>query len=341
MLQVIADEARARERLSELMRDFTLPEGHRIVETFLERVEVGELALYMTGLVAEGAGTVTGSAAGMGGFPIDRAYFELLERLCIVLARDATGPLGVRSAQGARRRPRAATTVFPVDRDPDRVRASVSNGVALHESWPQACEAALDEMVERDRVLRSFAGEFAPRSVVHPTLAAGDALDAHYDVRAYAMDPPGVELERNAAGVFLFPRVVHAPLCYGFGAARAPDAALASAEREALQRLAFLWGEELPHRPPDPTPTPDFHQDFYLYPPHREHLERWLSGARTAGPHSTATRPFDGQAVTFADLTHAALRGRLVVVRALSRTARALRFGATVRSLHTPPHPVA
>ena len=37
------------------------------------------------------------------------------------------------------------------------------------------------------------------------------------------------------------------------------EAAANHARREALQRLAFLWGEPLPATAPEPEPAPDYH----------------------------------------------------------------------------------
>jgi hypothetical protein len=141
--------------------------------------------------------------------------------------------------------------------------------------------------------------------------------------------------------LFLLPKQPRAPLVYGFGAARDIEAALAGARREALQRLAFLWGEELPSEPPALAPTPDYHQEYYLHPPHHAVLRDWLSGKlRRAGKR--APKPLlDTQPVSFVDLRPAGLRRELAIAKAVSPRACLLRFGAVSKRQLTPPHPIA
>ncbi|HKU38412.1 MAG TPA: YcaO-like family protein, partial [Polyangiales bacterium] len=203
-----SDDTTAQRRLSELQAQYGLPEGCELRETFFQRTTVSQLELCMVGLVADAGGgtTVTGAAADEHGFPVDRAYFELVERLSVFLARRSSQPLVVRDCRGARKAERPVTRVFPVDPRPEQLRTSLSNGVALHASWPAACEAALCELIERDRVLRSFAGEFAPLQLpaVDPTLARN--LAAEYAVEAYTFGPSRRKLLHLVAGLFLLPK---------------------------------------------------------------------------------------------------------------------------------------
>jgi hypothetical protein len=345
MLETVQTEDGAQARLAELQRRYPLPAAASSVsELFVQRVVIGTLELFMAGLVAnaDGGASVTGAAADQLGFPIDRAYFELLERMSIFCARAAAVPLAVRDRAGKPQGERSLGGVFPRDARPDVLRSSLSNGVALHGSWSTACEAALCELVERDRLLRSFAGEVVPKrlSSAEPRLAS--ALQPHYELEAYTFDPRRTGLRHRTAGVFFQPREAVAPLVFGFAAAHDLDAALAGATREALQRLAFLWGEALPEAPPPAAPTPDFHQEFYLYPPHRTVLRAWLAGRRRK--HAELPRcGFDGERTSFVDLTPPALRASgLVVAKASSPKAQALRFGGpSGRALRSRPHPIA
>jgi hypothetical protein len=354
MVELSVDETAARRRLKELRASFGLPAPCAMQDVFLQRVQVGSLELWMVGLIATAPEntTVTGAAASESGFPVDRAYFELLERASLLLARASRASLRVRDRAGALIGSRSASAVFPADKQPEFVRASLSNGVALHSTWAQACDAAHAELVERDRVLRSFAGEYAPRALpdVEPTLAR--ALEDLDEVRAYAFGPSRVKLRHVANGLFLFPRALTAPLVYGFGAAANPADALASAKREALQRLAFLWGEELPAAPPNAAPVPDYHQEFYLYPVHHAILREWLAGKprRRRGKQTkrlqlTTTKDvFDSLDVAqFVDLTPIELAPKLHVAKAISRRARRLRFGVSRAAGRRgePPHPIA
>jgi hypothetical protein len=344
MLEVAIDQSSALRVLEELQHDYPLPVGCRLDERYLERVRIGELELFTVGLLAssDAVASVTGAAADLGGFPVDRAYFELLERLSMLLARAGVERLELRDPAGKRRGSRAPSQVFVPDRAPDQVRASLSNGVALHRTWADACAAAVCELVERDRVLRSFEGEVAPVRLRDHDPALERALAEHYAVEAYGFDPPAVPLCYHAAGLFLFPRAPHDPIAYGFAAALSGEAALESATREALQRLAFLYGEEIPMRAPTPAPTADYHQEHYLYPPEHERLREWLTARRPVSPAGSVSF-FDGDGVRFADLTPGSLRERVAVARASSRDARILRFGLSARdvSRHTPPHPIA
>jgi hypothetical protein len=340
MQEMALDARAARRRLAALQRKFALPRGCALSDTLLQRVTLGGLELYMVGLVGSvpGGSGVVGAAADRLGFPVERAFFELIERVSLWVARTADKPLRVRDQAGAVVQKVAAVNVFPSDAAPTRIRASLSNGVALQRSWSAACDAARCELVERDRVLRSFRGEFAPVALRMPDRELARALRKLYDIEAYAFAPGVKRVKHSVAGLFLFPRKPSSPLAYGFGAALDPEAAVARATSEALQRLAFLWDEALPSEPPPAAPTPDYHQEYYLYPPHHAQLRHWLDG-RGRAPRRSAARAFDGEAVWFADLTPPALRAELCVVRASSPRARTLLFGRAPRS-KTPVHPV-
>jgi len=327
----IDGEAAARERTLALTRRHPLPPGWSLEETFLQEITVGELRLCMAGLVAgDGASQALGSAAESDSYPVERAYFELLERVSIQEARRAQ-QLALRDRTGGLLEQRSAARVFAAEPAPERLRLALSNGVALQSSWQAACSTAVRELVERDRVLRSFAGELP----VRPLPAEPCALAPEYRSAAYALGEPGPQLGLHVVTVVLSPRTPENPLVYGFGAAESLREARARAEREARQRLAFLWGEALPTHAPEPAPTPDFHQEHFLYPPHHAQLFAWLEGKLP--PASRRTRPFDGDRLSFVDLTPVALHSTgLCVVKASSPHARKLRFGCT----RGRPHPV-
>jgi hypothetical protein len=343
MLEVAPDKSAANRRLAKLKRLYPLPQGCALRDVFMQRVIVGKLELFMVGLIADApaAASVTGSAADSQGFPVDRAFFELVERLSIFLARSRAGELQVRDSQSASKGKRPVTRVFPADATPNAIRTSLSNGVALHESWPKACAAALCELVERDRVLRSFRGEFAPRPVAATDRKLTRALSSQYEIAAYEFGPRR-KTQHTAAGLFLFPRKLTDPLAFGFAAALNAEAALARATAEALQRLAFLWGEEIPTSAPMPAPSPDYHQEHYLFPPHQQLLRAWLAGHwPKRRPRARASTAFDGEHASFVDLTPRELQHALSVAKAASPRARVLRFGASRPQPRTPPHPLA
>lgn len=338
MPSLFSEEPLARQRLEELCTQCPLPGGYSLAETFFERARVAKLELWMTGLVAKGAADdiVTGSAAQAEGFPVDRAYFELIERASLLLARKQQR-LNERAYDYERLGTLDVAQVFPPDADPSVRRRSLSNGVALHRSWQAACDAALNELLERDAVLSSFFGQHAPQRVDAAGGTAATALREQYTEEVFTF---GVTTSSVTTGVFLFPREAHVdPLAFGFAAARDLDESRAAAEREALQRLAFLTGEPLPTADPEPSAVPEYHQDYYLYPQHHARLRRWLTGAFTRDGSSRS--PIERDRVTFVDLTPPSLQGRVFVAKAQSALATQLEFGPPKPDEPPYPHPIA
>ena len=335
-----SDLAAASRRIAELERRYPLPPGWSLADRFLEPASVADITLFTVGLHARGPAQTNafGSAAERGSYPSERAFFELLERISILEAKRARRKRFATRAQGGEKLGvRARDAVFPADKQPLVRRGALSNGVALHETWSQACAAARLELIERDRVLRSFRGECRALRVDADARLAR-ALRAHYELQAYEFAAGTASPQHRVAGVFLFPRTASAPLAYGFGAAEKLEEALAGAEREALQRLAFLWGEALPDAAPSPAPLPDYHQEYYLVASHHAVLREWLDNRHVAKRQEREAAVFDGAPVTFIDLTPGALEGRLAVAKASSRKALALRFGGERGG--RAPHPV-
>src|SRR5262249_36779508 len=115
-------------------------------------------------------------------------------------------------------------------------------------------------------------------------------------------------------------------------------AALAGATREALRRLAAVWGEEIVAHAPEPAPLPSFHRAYHSFPPNQGLIHRWLDGRRPS--HPALQRPaFDGEATPFVDLTPQHLIGSLAVAKASSPRARILRYGLP-QKCGAFPHPI-
>ena len=280
----------------EMERSQCLPEGWLWVENVQQTVHVGRarVPVQVAGLCAartDGAATICGSAAELGGCPLVRAHFELLERIHAFEASRHPGGLALvdwkRRSQGHVN----ARELFLQSSDPTSQRYSISNGVALHDSWNEARERAWLELVERDRVLRSWYGGPAPATLgdrseswlhlLSPERArALRSLGSDYRLVAVEIPEPAPDRARptTVAGVFGFPRERELPLFYGFGAACRVGHALDRAAMEGIQRLAFLWDEPPVATPPEPVPTPEFHQDYYLWPGAHANLEQWLAG---------------------------------------------------------------
>ena len=227
-----------------------------------------------------------------------------------------------------------------------RQRYSLSNGVACHETWSQACEAALLELVERDRVLRSWYGIGAPPRLLDVVPESLEPFSSRYLISSCLLD--GVSREEEpieVAGVFLFPRSPQLPFAAGFAAGRSEVDALERAARETIQRVGFLWGEDISEVAPSFETTPEYHLDYFLYPPHQEQVRSWLEG-RVAEPSGSGAPEPRTSEVSYADLTPSHLRGRLSVARAVGGGHLALVFGEGHPSLSSDPverpvHPVA
>lgn len=342
MSQTTLAQAATRARIAELQLVYPMPPTWQLAETLVQTTTVGAIELHMVGLVATAADAATsalGSAAEPARAPVERAFFELLERISLVEARAAReSTFAVRvELTGQELERRSAARVFPADLSPWR-RLAVSSGTALHTTWPEACRAACAELIERDRMLRSWLGECPARPLAANAVQVRELerrLAPHYQVRAYELGDDEHASQRVVL-CLLLPQNSVDPLVYGCGCDGSLTAAYVRAEREALQRLAFLWGEPLPTEAPGPSPTPDYHQDYYLYPPHHARLLAWLDGQRqrTRKP----ARYYDGERTVFVDLTPRGLHGVLSVAKAISPHARRLHFGPT--RADAAPHPI-
>jgi len=336
--------------VEQLVERYPVPPGWSAPARFEQTVRVGESSIELAGWSAVGPRDepLTGSAAAAdaAGSSAARGYFELLERISVVDAMSGAEDLALLDREGRAIGRAARADVFPESPCPERWRYARSNGVALHRSWRGACDRAAAELVERDRVLRSWYGEIAPRRRALPDASVPNGLRAHADWIACELparaSAPGAARALSVVVVAGIPRQASTPLVYGFGAGAGARAA-ARAASEAVQRFGFLFGEDIPREPPRPSPTPDFHQEFFLYPPSHELFVAWLDGAppngATPAPPAEDDRGLARDArpglaargapagIAFVDLTPRHLRGSLFVARAVCRAAEPLVFG--------------
>jgi hypothetical protein len=258
---------------------------------------------------------------------VARAYYELLERTSVLEALECgVDDYLVRDHEGRAVGKVGRNDVFPRSPEEATLVYSRSNGVAVASSWPAACRAAALELVERDRVLRSWYGALRPRAVPLGVWQPPTRLWDAYELEAHAFDGVDAACSVAVRGVFAFPRRPDAPLTYGFAAGATEQQALGAAMRECLQRLAFLWGEPLPAEPPAFAPTAEYHQEFFLQRSMHEHIRRWLAG-RLVDRTPDLGRPAKAFPDRFVDLTPPALAGRTHVVRALPGDELPLVFG--------------
>ncbi|HEX4473509.1 MAG TPA: YcaO-like family protein [Polyangiaceae bacterium] len=305
---------------------FGAPPSLGAVEWCVDDAKIDGATIHLAGVAADVDGEcVTGSAASTVEVPIERAYLELLERLAVLEAIErAPSRFATVDETGTTTGIAPFGKVFPTSPTPDTWRWARSNGVAVGPNFGFAANRAHLELIERDRVLRSWYGELLPRSAdVEPGLFPA-ALREHYHVRAntFGDSEGGV-----VCGVFALPKG-GAPLSFGFSARPTAREAVASAALECLQRIGFLFGEACVDEEPEAAPTPDFHQDYFLAPDGNRRIERWLAGNHQ-GLHGFATERARNSRRSYVDLTPDWFRSGLSAVRAIPDGELPLWFGAS------------
>lgn len=326
---------------------FRLPEPWTTPEIFQDVINAAGLELHRSGLstVASTGEEVCGSAAESSTGATTRAWYELLERVSTLDAIAAPrASYTLRDRAGKTIVDVEHSVVFPASPPDAPWRYARSNGVALHATWEAACDHALWELLERDRVLRAWYGETTP---VRLDLGAWDQpASSSYDWQAYSFPagaspgPDGVDV----VGVFGFPTDDTAPFVLGYAGRSDREAALVSARREAMQLLAFLWGEPILDQPPEPAPTSMFHLDTYQARGRHVLVREWLEQGHARFWPGARSEP-EGRAIAgFVDLTPAWLAGRCHVAKAIVSNALPLVFGAGPAGEHLPPalafHPI-
>lgn len=337
--------------LLETLRSMSpLPDGWSELEVVEDVVLVDGVELHRAGIASVGptGEEVTGSAAETASSALPRSYYELLERAATLEALgNKQASYEVRSIDGLASGTCSAEDLFPESDEPSRWRYARSNGVAVHCDWSTAASRAFWELAERDRLLRSWYGESAPLRLSWDVSATPLARSQSYEWRIYEFpetDKSGFAKEISVAGVFGFPTQPDAPLVLGFGARPDLEAAVGAAVSEALQLLAFLWGESLPGAAPPGGPSPDHHLEHFQYPGHHASLRKWLDGAHLAfrRDRPAVVRP---SRVSFVDLTPSWLTGGYRVAKAFAPGATPLTFGDPPFAVHLPAelrvHPIA
>jgi hypothetical protein len=325
-----------------------LPEGWSDPERVEDTVDADGLQLHRAGLASvSGRDQAVGSAADWESSPVVRAEYELLERIVLLEAsRSDRVRFALCAKNGERVGDLSRDEVFPQSNDPTRWSYVRSNGVALHADWSGACESAAQELVERDRVQRAWLGETVPQAVRMDLASSPLSRARSYTWSARAFPTAlGVALpDLEVVGAFGFPSAKGLPLVFGYGARSTRGDALAAATREAVQLLAFLWGEPIPDLLPAPEPTPLNHLERFQFPDMHRVLRAWLDGDHVRHARAKVATPTEMASVRFVDLTPPWLHGGLKVVRAVGGSAIPLTFGPSPVFAHLPPelsmHPI-
>lgn len=306
-----------------------LPEHWSPLEVYEDTVDLGGLSIRRAGLSSTGpAGEATGSASELATDPRPRAQYELLERIGILEAIHGGEAHVSRDEDGASLVTMAHDRIFLQSDEPASWRPARSNGIALHGSWRAACFHAKAELVERDRVLRAWAGNIRPEPIrfraehVRPLDGAGYTWSAF----AFPAEAGSFGAELAVAGVFGIPDDEALPLAVGYCARPKHEDALAGALREATQMLSFLWGEPVATVEPALTPTALFHLEALQVPHRRSLLLRWLDGGHAIHRSNVGSSVGDAS-VRYVDLTPTWMVGGWRIAKAMCSRAIPLSFG--------------
>jgi ribosomal protein S12 methylthiotransferase accessory factor YcaO len=326
---------------------FPLPEGWSEPERVEDTVDVDGVLIHRAGFASSwGNDQAVGSAADWQSAPVMRARFELLERIALLEAsRSEASLFAVRTPDGAQVGQLAREEVFPLSDEPTRWSYARSNGVALHADWTRACRSAVEELIERDRVLRAWLGETVPCPLTFdPGSSPLSRTRSHaWSACAFTAAPETPLPELEVVGIFGFPLRKGVPLAFGYGSRPTREEAIGAATREAAQLLAFVWGEPIPEHPPEPDPTPLAHLERFQCPEMHGILRRWLEGGHAR--HVRATIPPAARSpLHLVDLTPAWLVGGFQVAKAVCSSAVPVTFGPSPLFAHLPPelriHPI-
>jgi hypothetical protein len=307
-----------------LKDEYPLSQEWRDIQAFEHSVTVCDVNIVLFGMSATHKSGKEISASSIHDFEhiasggLAAAYFELLERTALIEA-SSVPHFPIINYLGEEFGQIDYTRVFPGSPDP-RWKYSLSNGISANIGREAACKSANFELIERDLILRSWYDNLKSIKVSNwvefPT-----SFNDNYDIQSYSFS--NSDQDCSVVGIFGFPKI-HIPLIYGFGARATIDEAIAVAKRECIQRLGFLWGESIPSQAPTLKCTAEFHQAFYLYPPHHIKLRNWLDNDLGRMMHVPTCKIENRQ---FIDLTPDHLKHKMYVVKALLKSEIPLTFG--------------
>lgn len=324
---------------------FPLPEGWSAPDAVEDAIEVDGALVHRAGVsaIAPSGEEMCGSAADRFGPAPDRAWFELVERICTIDAiADCRDRHRLLDASGAAAGEIANRDLFPESDAPAEWTYARSNGVAIHRDWAAACRHARWELAERDRVLRSWRGEIPAQRI-----ALSDELTpqtTHYEWLAASFGATAGSFSEDVAVVAMcgIPQDEALPFAIGFAGRESIEVALAAATREAVQQLAFMWGEPTSSEVAAQKPGAMLHLDTYQLPANRARVRRWLNG-----DHPNVVPTLEARAdssIRYVDLSASWLPSGLRVAKAVAPGAMPLVFGLAPAMRGLPPelriHPI-
>ncbi|MBL6989387.1 MAG: YcaO-like family protein [Bacteriovoracaceae bacterium] len=300
-------------------------------EFFEDCLEIDDLVIKLAGIStkADCGQILTGSAGDIHEIPKQRSFLELLERIATFEAITSDKHYQVIDQNGRQLTKVAKDDLFFINSNKDW-SYSKSNGIALHFNYYEACQSAKYELIERDRILRSWYGQYAPEKI-ELNLNQSNALcpqfqSNYYDFEYYRFVNNMDESEVCVVGMFAFAKNDDlSPLVYGFGAHVKFTEAVEHAQRECFQRLGFLWGEDFSSQLPSFSPTPDYNQEYFLRKNNHCLIRNWL--AATHKNIGSFVTDFSKENIVYVDLTPKRYKGSYVVVKAISDKRVPLIFG--------------
>ena len=305
--------------LNTLKEKHPLPNNWNIAEECENVLEISGLQLHLSGIVAtNNQQNAIGSAGSLSEETKHRSYFELLERVSILEAQKSSSFIAYNKKRTFQQEV-SLEVAFPTSPTPEKWQYAKSNGVALSSSFEEACDRAHLELIERDLILRSWYQQISPKKV-----ELNSQLTPLKELGQLEQFSFSTTTDHFVHGVFLFPESANKPFVYGMGAGFSPDVASSKASSEFIQRLGFLWEDEVLAEEPEFSPTPFYHQEFYLHQNRAKTIKKWLNASSSK---SLVPCQENKEDVLFVDLTPSFLKEGLFVVKALSQSRTPLTFG--------------
>lgn len=298
-----------------------LPWPEAELELFEDLAEVGRWKIFLVGLSlrSPSGDLITASAAGLTDYPKQRAFYELVERAWLWQLRDQ---IDIEKEGG------------------QSWKLSLSNGVAFGMGKEDASRRALYELVERDRVLRSWYGEFQPKIIdVQEKRYFDECLNHQVEHQILHFGTVEVGSE-SIETIGIYATSDRRPPIMAWGAGPTIKDAIIKAKSEYVQRLGFLFQEEWGDIP-DASTTPDFHLAYYFRPEATQWIEEWLH--RPSGMLGSYEK-INPSEISFEKLWQS--QEGYSLVRASSSKLLPLTFGPSYPSWYQPkvvtnhPHPI-
>ena len=324
--------------LKRLLEQFPLPKPWTTPELHSDILDLGNCVLITIGLVASTPGypPVTASAVGIDESPFLRAYFELIERISICLIERSEKQVFLKTSFNGQEDSISRLEVFPQSPNPKLWVFSRSNGVSAQVNYDLACRSSALELIERDVVLRSWQGETSAIQCQRTQKRFPQFLEENYIMNDYFFNSQRTFLGKVfVCGTFGFPIRPELPFLCGFGASLELNSAIERAYRESLQRLGFLW-DDIPPELVRPSPTPEFHLDYYWKTDNHLKIKKWLEHRVT---DERAQNEQNSDDLYFIDITPTCSKAHFSVVKCISNSRLPLYFGSQLQGERI--HPIA